>query len=143
MNADFLKTIYEDIYGPLDTTPDKLKNLDELAGKLSRIAEHEPVWTARYLNAILRGHKGFSITKELGQAMEILAARRDGVHPLQVRLVEVSVFSVNGHVKPSSIILGESKHCDGCQVLFVPVVPWQIYCNKECPGRPPKHRRKK
>lgn len=140
MNAQFLRSIYEDVYGPLDATPGKLKNLDDLAGKLSRIVEHTPPWSARYLNAILCGHKGFSVTKELGTAMQALVDQRDGAHPLRARLIEVSVFSVNGHVQHSSIILGQSKRCKGCQILIVPRVPWQQYCGKECPGRPLKRR---
>lgn len=134
MNAEYLKSIYEEVYGPLDA-PGKLKNLDDLAGKLSRIVEHKPPWSARYLNALLCGHKGFSITKELGSAIQALADQRDGTHPLHARIVEITVYSVNGYVQPSSIILGASKRCKGCQILIVPRVPWQQYCGKDCPGR--------
>lgn len=141
MNVDFLRSVYEDRYGPLDTTPGKLKNLEELAGTLSRIVEHEPAWTARYLNAILCGHKGFSVTRELGIAIQVMVDKLDDVHPLQARLVQITAYSVNGSVQPGSIITGHSMRCV-CGTLFVPHHNLQKYCCKECPGRPLKRKAK-
>lgn len=141
MNADILRTIYLEIYGPLNA-PGKMRNLRELAATLSKIAKREKPWTHRYLNSLLNGDSGFRVTPELDIALRVLATKLDGANPLQARLVEITVYSVNGHTKPSSIILGESKRCKGCQVLMVPRVPWQDYCGKECPGRPKRKRAK-
>lgn len=143
MNAEFLRSIYEDIYGPLDTTKDKIKNLDRLARRLSRLIGHKPFWTGRYLNGILLGHKGFGVTRELATAMQSLADRLDDTNPLQARLTEVhAVYSLNGNVQAGDIILGSRKSCEGCSTWFVPRVPWQIYCCPECPKRPPKRKAK-
>jgi hypothetical protein len=132
--VDLLKSIYQAVYGDL-SGPGRLSSLEELARALSKIAGKEPPWTARYLNSIILGHKGFSVTAELSQAIQVYAARLDEAHPLQALLVEITAYSINGRVRPGSIITGESKRCD-CGVLFVPHHPRQKYCCAECPQRP-------
>lgn len=139
MNTDILRTIYLEIYGPLDR-PGKMKNLRELATTLSEISKREKPWTHRYLNSLLNGDSGFRVTPELDTALRVLTAKLDSSNPLESRLVEITVFSVNGHVQPTSIILGQSKRCKGCHALIVPKVPWQQYCGKECPGKPKRKR---
>lgn len=140
MNADSLRQIYEETYGPLSESGKK-KNLTELAETLSKIAGHEPPWTWRTLNGIICGHKGFSVTKELSTAMEVFVAKSDGTHPLLPRLIKITAYSINGAVEPGSIITGKSIRCPGCLVWFVPYSNLQIYCSQVCPGRPPKRRR--
>lgn len=135
MNADSLKQIYLDTYGPLDAEGKK-KNLIELAETLSRMVGHEPAWTWRTLNGILCGHKGFSVTKEMSTAMEVYRAKDDDIHPLQPRLIQITAFSINGSVASGSVITGKSTRCPGCLMLFVPHHNLQRYCTKECPGRP-------
>jgi hypothetical protein len=73
-DARLLRAIYEKLYGPF-TKKGKLERLAELAATLSREAGKEPPWTARYLNSILLGHKGFSVGGRLAQAMQALASR--------------------------------------------------------------------
>lgn len=142
MNADTLKTIYEEIYGPLDA-PGKMKNLRELAGTLSQIAKRDKPWTHRYLNSLLNGDSGFRVTPELDIALRVLATKLDGANPLQARLVEITAYSINGSVAPGSIITGKSTRCPGCLVLFVPHNYFQVYCGPECPGRPRRGKAKK
>lgn len=140
MNADSLKQIYVETYGPLDKEGKK-RNLIELAETLSRVVGHEPPWTWRALNGIICKHKGFSVTKELGVAIQVVADRLDDVHPLQARLIQITAFSINGSVQPGSIITGHSERCI-CGTLFVPHHNLQRYCCKECPQRPPKRKAK-
>lgn len=135
MNADSLKQIYEETYGPLGESGKK-KNLTELAETLSKIAGREPAWTWRMLNGIILGHKGFSVTKELGIAMEVFVAKSDGTHPLRPHLIEITAYSINGSVQPGSIITGKSTRCPGCLTWFVPYSNLQKYCSQVCPGRP-------
>lgn len=130
MKETLLTAVYREIYGDPDK-PGKMKNLDELAATLSKIAQREKPWTARYLNALLLGHKGFSITEELEQALFVLAGRLDDQPPLQARAKPVQVLTING-VLPGSIVLGHTKRCEGCQVPMVPKVPWQKFCSPEC-----------
>jgi hypothetical protein len=137
-NVDQLKSIYQAVYGDL-TTPGRLASLDELAVALSKIAHKQPAWSGRYLNSIILGHKGFSVTAELAQAIQVYAARLDEAHPLQALLVEISAYSINGNVKPGSIITGISTRCS-CGVLFVPHHNFQIYCCPDCPARPRRKR---
>ncbi len=131
--VDLLK-IYQAVYGDL-TAPGRLVSLDELARELSKLIGKYPAWTGRYLNSIILGHKGFSVTDEMRRAIEIYATRLDEAHPLQALLVEITAYSINGRVRPGSVITGESKRC-GCGTLFVPHHPRQRYCCPECPARP-------
>lgn len=132
-NTDLLKSIYQAVYGDL-SAPGRLESLSELAAALSRIAGKEPPWTARYLNSVILGHKGFSVTAEMRQAIEVYAARLDDAHPLQALLVEITAYSVGDRVAPGSIITGQSVRCD-CGLLFVPHHPRQKYCSRQCPAR--------
>lgn len=129
--SNLLHDLYLELYGPLDG-PGRLKNLAEMAETLSRLVGKTPAWTARYLNGILKGHKGFAISVDLEKALHALAGRIEGQHPLQALVKPVNVFSINGHVKAGSIILGETKPCHGCHTPIVPRVPWQKYCCPEC-----------
>lgn len=133
-NVDLLKSVYQAVYGDLSALG-RLASLEELAGSLSRIAGKEPPWTARYLNSVILGHKGFTVTAEMRQAIEVYAARLDQAHPLQALLVEITAYSVNGSVASGSVITGHSKRCD-CGLLFVPHHPMQKYCCLECPQKP-------
>jgi hypothetical protein len=139
-NIDQLKSVYQAVYGDL-STPGRLASLEELAVSLSKIVGKEPAWTARYLNSIILGHKGFSVSAELSHAIQVYAARLDEAHPLQALLVEITAYSINGSVQPGSIITGHSIRCV-CGLLYVPHHNLQRYCCKECPGRPPKRRAK-
>ncbi|MCB0207695.1 MAG: hypothetical protein KDJ52_00105 [Anaerolineae bacterium] len=130
MPENLLTAVYREIYGD-PGNPGKMKNLDELAATLSKIAQRDKPWTARYLNALLLGHKGFSITEELELALYTLAGRLDDQPPLQARARPIQVLTING-VLPGSIVLGHTKRCAGCQIPIVPTVPWQKYCCPEC-----------
>lgn len=141
MNADTLRTIYEEIYGSLDA-PGKMKNLRELAATLSQVAHREKPWTYRYLNSLLNGDSGFRVTPELNTALKVLGSKLDNANPLQARLVQITAFSINGNVEPGSIITGKSTRCPGCLALFVPHSNLQIYCGPECPGRPQRRKAK-
>lgn len=136
--SQLLKDLYTEIYGQSDEDTqrgDKMKNLAELAQMLSDIVKRNPPWTARYLNSILRGHKGITVSDELQTALNGLAAQQDKINPLQAMIIKITAFSINGRVQPGSVITGESKRC-ACGVLFVPYSNLQKYCHKLCPQRP-------
>jgi hypothetical protein len=139
--ANLLKSLYEEMYGPLDS-PGKMTHLTELGQLLAGMVGRKRHFTAHHLNAVIMQYKGFIITPELETAIEALGAKRDGANPIKPRLVEVTVYSVNGSVEPGSIITGTSTRCPGCLVLFVPHNNFQIYCGPECPGRPAKRKAK-
>lgn len=129
MNADSLRQIYEETYGPLGESGKK-KNLTELAETLSKIAGREPAWTWRMLNGIILGHKGFSVTKELERAIHILSARLDGQPEVQARAREITVLTTNG-IDPGSIVFGHTTRCY-CQLPVVFNHPGRKYCFEEC-----------
>ena len=107
-----------------------LKNLNDLAERLSKVAGHEPPWTGRYLNSILKGHKGFKMTKELDEAVVQLGMVLDGQSIIQAKLRPIQAYSINGNTPDGVIILGDSKRCDlgSCQVLFVKKSGNQRFC---------------
>lgn len=133
MTQNTLIDIYKQVYGDL-TAPGRLASLEELAATLSRIAGKEPAWTARYLNSVILGHKGFTVSAELSRTIQVYAARLDEAHPLQALLVEITAYSINGAVAPGSVITGKSRRC-ACGLLFVPHHPRQKYCTPACPAR--------
>ena len=122
-----------DIYIEIYRTDEISKNnLVDLAARLSDIAHKSPPWSWRYLNSILKGHKGFKMTAELDKALLIMGAVIDGQHILEARAHPVMVYSQNGNVQEGSIILGRSFHCKHCQRLCVGKVPNQKFCCEEC-----------
>lgn len=141
--ADLLKSLYEEIYGPLDS-PGKIGNLTELGKLLAEQVGRKSAWTSHHLNAVMMGYKGFAMTGELQTAIEALGMKRDGANPLQARLVKVNdIYSINGNLQPGDIVTGKRTRCPGCLTWFVPYSNLQIYCSKVCPGRPPKRKAKK
>jgi len=126
-----LKDLYTEIYGPIDG-PGRLKNLDELGSRLAALVSKEKPFAARYLNGVLLGHKGMAPSAELQQAMAIMAGQMDGQHPLQAVASPVGVLGINGNIRPGSVVLGKSVLCPGCNLWFVPRVPWQKYCTTDC-----------
>lgn len=140
--ANLLKLLYEEIYGPMKSKG-KMNHLNELGKLLADGVGREAAWTAHHLNAVIMNYKGFAITPELETAIQVQAAKRDGANPLQAHLVEITAYSINGSVKPGSIITGTSTRCPGCLVLFVPHHNLQVYCGPECPGRPNRRRERK
>lgn len=128
---NLLKQVYVEIYGPVDEGH-KRQNLEELGQRMAKIIGRKEPWSYRALNGVFNGQSGFSLTAEMEKALLALTLRMDGGSPWQALIKPVQVYSLNGHVQPGSIILGESRRCEGCQVLFVPKVPWQRYCCQDC-----------
>lgn len=128
--SNLLTNLYTEIYGPIDA-PGKMKNLAELAETLSNLAGRKTPWSARALNSIIMGHSGFRVTDELNQAMAILAGQIDGQNPLQAKAKPMELLVI-GNVIPGSIVLGDTIRCLGCQIPFVPRVPWQKYHDHDC-----------
>jgi hypothetical protein len=137
---NLLQQVYEEIYGPLDgaASGNKQHNLEELGRQMASVVGRAEPWSYRALNGVLNGHKGFTLTQEMQTALYALTARMDGTSPWQALIKPVQTYSINGHVQPGSIILGESQRCQGCMALIVPKVPWQKYCCPECRQRTKK-----
>lgn len=113
-------------------------NLIDLAERLSKIAHKEPPWTWRYLNSILKGHKGFKMTKELDEAVVQLGMVLDGQSIIQAKLRPIQAYSVNGNTPDGVVILADVIRCynPNCQLLFTKRSGNQKYC---CDGCRKKH----
>lgn len=134
---NLLRQIYEEIYGPIGDTPDgnKRRNLLELSQRMARLSGRSETWSYRALNGAMNEQRGFTVTHEMEVSLQMIAAQLDQVNPLQALLIEITAYSINGAVRPGSIITGKSVRCI-CGLLFVPHHNLQRYCCKECPGRP-------
>jgi hypothetical protein len=105
---------------------------DELAKRLSVLARRKTPWGWRYIQGVIKG----SITPSaaLARATLALGATLDGVPPVAANTQAIQVYAEAGRVKPGSIILAASKLCarPACPVSFVPIVPHQKFCSREC-----------
>jgi hypothetical protein len=105
---------------------------DELARRLSALAQKEPPWGWRYIQGVTKGT--IAPSAALGRAVMALGATLDGVPTVVANTQAVQVFAEAGRVRPGSIILAASKSCarPGCLVNFVPIVPVQRFCSRDC-----------
>lgn len=113
-----------------------------LAEQLSAIAGISKPWTGRYVQSVAAGTLAPSSTFAL--AVDAYGASMDGMPTLVAYTVTVQVFARPGAVIPGSIVLSESKPCKwpGCTTVFVPRVPWQIYCNADLHRQAERSKRK-
>ena len=107
---------------------DKVEFWTLIAGKLSRVVDHQPPWTWRYPQGVLKGT--INPSRKFAQAVNVLGAAIDDVPVALASTTSVQVFAVTGTVRPGSVVMGASKNCDtpGCRVVFVPNVPWRTKC---------------
>jgi len=99
-----------------------------IASKLSKVADHHPTWSWRY---VLSVHKStLPPSKLFNRAVNALALAIDGVSPLVLDSERVEVISKAGSVTSGSLVMGVSIICatPGCRISFVPNVPWRIHC---------------
>lgn len=129
-----LKDIFRALeYDLLALTPDDKQTVAEM---LSRVAHHQPAWGWRYVHNVLYGK--IDASANFQSAILKLLAIVDGAHPLYAASKAVSVRAV-GNVRPGSVILSDSRPCANpeCPVWFVPKVPRQRFCSKECSKKKP------
>ena len=104
----------------------------ELARRLSALARKEPPWGWRYIQGVIKGT--IAPSGALVRSIMALGATMDDFPPVAANTQAVQVFAEAGRVTPGSIILAASKLCarPACPVSFVPVVPCQKYCSRDC-----------
>lgn len=128
MKLETLAELYNQTYAK--DSRKKKDCLIELADRLSKIAGRNRPWTWRFLNSLLNGDKGFSISLEMERAIHIAEARLDGQPEVQARSRAITVFTVNG-IEPNSIVFGHTTRCY-CQLPVVFNHPARKYCFEEC-----------
>ena len=138
MSVEILITLYSQMYG-LDSRSKK-ECLIELADKLSRIAGRSRPWTWRFLNSLMNGNEGFSVSPELERTIHIAGARLDGQPEIQARSHEIMVLTTNG-IEPGSVVFGHTTYCY-CQLPVVFNHPSRKYCFEECRQRAKREREK-
>ncbi len=132
IDTSALKTLYETLYGPLNKsgpTPNITRNCKELAETLSKAVKRKKPWTHQYLCSILNDE--MPLRPALHRAVLIIGARLDGAPPLQARLREISVYTVNG-LEPGIIVFGKQTRCGYCQVPILRNPHNRQYCCVEC-----------
>ena len=110
----------------------KVAVYEDLARRLSTLAHKDPPWGWRYIQGVEKGT--IEPSAKLTRAVVALGATLDGIPSVAANTQAVQVYAEMGRVKPGSIILAASKLCarPTCPVSFVPVVPLQKYCSREC-----------
>jgi len=102
-----------------------------IADKLSDLAEKHPPWSHRYIVSVITGKVNPS--QAMIWAIKALGYMLDDGHPFIAKATPINVMAY-GDVKPGSLILGDSRPCAyaACVAHFVPRVPWQRFCSKDC-----------
>lgn len=106
-----------------------------MADRLSGLVGKKPVWTWRYVQGVEKGTIGAS--QVFGEAVRRMGEELDGRRAELTGYGPVRVLARAGEVAEGAVVLGSSKVCagSGCQVVFVPRVPWQKYCSGQCRGK--------
>lgn len=109
-----------------------MADLENFAGRLSKLVKKDPPWKYSYMRNVLNGK--LEVSELLGDALKKLAVSLDGHSPATVNLVPVQVLAPEGMVKPDSIVLVESRPCANpyCGVNFIPKIWNQNTCCPQC-----------
>lgn len=131
METKTLGELYHQKYASDERT--KKERLTELAGKLSEIAGRNRPWTWRFLNSLLNGNKGFSVSPQMERALHILAGQNG--HSGEIKLV---VFEAH----PDSEIFDPARLLTMGEIVAIVIMPpeeWQRHsikcavCHEPCP----------
>jgi len=108
-----------------ETNMDKFENI---AGRLSKIANKEPAWSWRYVQSVASGT--VEASKKFADAVQVLAVSLDGVPVVSAKAVPVTVYAEKDSITEGSYVMSGSKICanPACTVTFVPNVPWRKLC---------------
>ena len=122
----------EETFTPIIGIGGRVVVLEELAKRLSVIAHKTPPWSWRYIQGILTG--SIVPSAKITRAILALGATMDGMPAIVAKTEAIQVFAEPGRVKSGSIILASSRMCarPACPISYVPVVPRQKYCCREC-----------
>lgn len=110
----------------------KVEVYEELARRLSAVANKKPEWGWRYVQGVRTGT--IEPSPKMVRAIEVLAASMDGM-PVEISNAErVSVYAQPGTIRSGSLILASSRMCKSpvCKVSFVPRTPNQVFHNPRC-----------
>jgi hypothetical protein len=104
----------------------------EIARQMNNVNQGRAPWTWRYMLQVYNGN--LKPSARFMRAAMVLEQQLESSSPLAASAQALIAFTIAGRVKPGSIILGSSRTCErqGCNTSYVPVVPWQRFCCKEC-----------
>jgi hypothetical protein len=99
-----------------------------VAGKLSQALEREKPYTWRYPSGVYK--RDIKPSHDFVRAVKILLAEVDGLPVEFGRLESVQIYASRGVVHAGSVVMAASVPCANraCNRIFVPNVPWRIYC---------------
>jgi hypothetical protein len=105
--------------------------LQQVADRLSAVANQKKPWGWRYLRNVL--NRKVDASQKLIKAIVSLGATLDGVPSDLAGAHPVSVMTM-GAVTPGALILADSRPCayPGCNLHFVPSSPRQRYHSARC-----------
>lgn len=115
-----------------------------LAEQLSRLAHRgAKPWSWRYVQSVKSGT--LEPSEAFALAVDSYGATLDDVPAVLTYTVQVQVLARPGAIPPGTLILSEARSCawPNCRVIFVPRVPWQVYCSRELHMQAERSNRKK
>jgi hypothetical protein len=107
---------------------------NDMAERLSKIAEKEPAWGWRYVQSVASGT--VEASKKFAKAVDALAVTFDGIPVPFAKSSPVTVYAETGTIADGALVMSASRRCEtpSCTVTFVPNVPWR----RRCPVCSPK-----
>jgi hypothetical protein len=99
----------------------------------NRIRRSQP-FSESYIYNVAAGIQEASPRGELYLALRSVWMHKHEGHPIAGAYEPVEVRAIPARVETRSLILSRSVRCENirCNIPFVPVVPWQKFCCKEC-----------
>lgn len=130
-----------DLYQKLYATDLCWANLEDMAQRLSTLVDRSRPWTAKFLDSLIHGYKGYEDyhSESLALALSLLKAQLE--NGAQAMIVSRSAVISYVSLPPGTIIQGNVVRCP-CGVYFVPAWASQKYHTKNCKRKAYYERRK-
>jgi hypothetical protein len=132
MSKQSISTIVDQILDRSNPSWEKInltKEYTKIAERLSLIANKNPSWKWRYVQGVHSGTVAPS-PRFAAAARVLLDHLTDSTTPIYSQSETVQILAQIGIVETGSWVLTKSRPCADptCTIIFVPRVPWQIYC---------------
>lgn len=135
---DQVRAALSDVFEHYQIDAHTVEGKQDIANRLSKVANHEPPWSYLYVHNFL--YNNLKSGRLFKQAIIQLAQIADGTPILLVQSHSVTVQAL-GNVRPGTLVYGDGRQCENpaCQYWFIPRVHNQKYCSRDC-GKTRKHK---
>lgn len=121
------------------------EGFEDVAKKLSTLANKSPAWSAKYVHSVYHGYKSCQASPSFARAVWALAETVDDVPSGLAGSISVSVLALPGQIPNGSFIPHSARavRCarPGCSVVFVKTHPTMKFHDSDCARLWKKERR--